>query len=897
MGWRRFIFRSWWDAERRRELESYIDIETDENIARGLTPAEARRAAYRKLGNPTLIREDVYRMNTLTVVDAFWQDLRHAARLLRLNPVFTLVALASLSLGVGANTAIFQLIDAVRLKPLPVADPGALADVRVQDGRPRMGSFTGRRPMLTHAQWTAIRDRQGVFDGMAAWASASFDLAPGGESRFVDGLFVSGGYFDLLGVRAAAGRLLSSGDDVPGCGAPPVVLSHAFWQREFGGQPSAIGRTLRLDGRAFEIAGVVEPGFFGVDVGRGFDVALALCAEALLRPGGSRLAAKDAWFLSVLGRLRPGIEAEQAAAHLEALSPGIFGDTLPETYPADAAAAYLELRLTAVPAATGVSSIRRTYEAPLWALLGTTGLVLLIACANLANLMLARATARQREIAVRLALGASRGRVVRQLMTESLLLALAGAAAGAVVARWMGNYLVSFLSTPDNRLFVALSLDWRVFAFAGALAIATCVLFGLAPALQATHAAPVAAMRSGSRNVTDGRERFGLRRALVALQVALSLVLMVGAILFARSLSNLRSADLGFAPEGLIVAALDLRRTGIPADRLPAVQREIAERVRGMGAVAGAGAVAIVPMSGSSWNQPIFVEGTRQTAFPNLNRVSPGYFDAMKTPLLAGRDFTDADRLGTAPVAIVNESFGRRFFGSTDVLGRSFQIEEAPGRPRPHHLVVGVVRDAKYRLLREEAAAIAYLPAAQEPEPGPYQGLVVRARGTGTAAAIADVREAIHAVHPSIAVRVETMDAQLRDLLLTERLMATLSAFFGGLAALIAMIGLYGVMSYMVTRRRSEIGIRLALGADRRAVVRMVMGESALLVGAGAIAGLAVAVIAARGVSSLLFGLQPADPATLALSALALASVGAAASYLPALRAAGISPMAALREE
>jgi putative ABC transport system permease protein len=894
MSWRRFFFRGRWDDERRRELESYIEIETDANIARGLSPDTARRAAYRKLGNPTLVREDIYRMNTVRLLETVWQDVRYGARLLRLNPAFTVVALLSLSLGVGANTAIFQLIDAVRLRPLPVEDPQQLVEVRLAELRERSGRFTGRRPMLTNALWEQIRDRQQVFASMAVWGGGAFDLSDGGESRYASTLFVSGGYFEMLGVRPAAGRLLAPSDDVKGCAAPQVVVSHAFAQREFNSL-GVVGRKVRLEGQDYEIAGVTQPGFFGVDVGRTFDVAAPLCAEPRLRGAYSSLALPTGWFLAAVGRLKPGVTEEQATAHLQAMSAPIFRETLPPTYSAQEAKRYLGSRLAAFSARSGVSSIRRTYDTPLWALLGTTGLVLLIACANLANLMLARATAREREIAVRLAIGASRRRMVRQLMSESLLLALIGAFCGAVLAGWMSRFLISFLDTASNHVYVPLSLDWRVFGFAGGLAVTTCVLFGLAPALRATHAAPVAAMKTGSRSVTDSRERFGLRRGLVIVQVALSLVLMVGALLFIRSLTNLRSTDLGFNPDRLLVVGLDLRRAPVPQERRIAQYRDIRERLQRAPNVAAAAEVVIVPVSGSGWNNNILIDGKVQETFPNFNRVSPGYFAAMQTPILAGRDFADSDAIGAAEVAIVNESFARKFFGSPNVIGRTFQVEEPVGSPRPHYQIVGVVKDTKYSDLRGDVGPIGYLAAGQEPDPGPSIQLMVRARGS-LATARDDVRQTIGQFNPGIGMQLDTMDMQIREMLMPERLMATLSAFFGGLAALIAMVGLYGVMSYMVTRRRGEIGIRMALGADRVTVVRMVMGESAILVALGTVVGLALSVLAARWVSTLLFGLRPGDPLTLCLSAAALALVAACASYLPARRAARVSPMLALRE-
>jgi putative ABC transport system permease protein len=402
-------------------------------------------------------------------------------------------------------------------------------------------------------------------------------------------------------------------------------------------------------------------------------------------------------------------------------------------------------------------------------------------------------------------------------------------------------------------------------------------------------------MKTGSGSVTDSRERFGLRRGLVVVQVALSLVLMVGALLFIRSLTNLRSTDLGFNPDRLLVVGLDLRRAPVPQDRRIAQYREIRERLQRAPNVAAAAEVGIVPVSGSMWNNNIVIDGKVQETFPNFNRVSPGYFPAMQTPILAGRDFADSDAIGAEDVAIVNESFARRFFGSPNVLGRTFQVEEPVGSPRPHYQIVGVVKDTKYSDLRGDVGPIGYLAAAQDSDPGPSMQLMVRARGS-MASARDDVRQTIGQFNPGIGMQLETMDTQIREMLMPERLMATLSAFFGGLAALIAMVGLYGVMSYMVTRRRGEIGIRMALGADRVTVVRMVMGESAILVALGTVVGLVLSVLAARWVSTLLFGLTPGDPLTLGLSTAALALVAACASYLPARRAARVSPMLALRE-
>ena len=423
----------------------------------------------------------------------------------------------------------------------------------------------------------------------------------------------------------------------------------------------------------------------------------------------------------------------------------------------------------------------------------------------------------------------------------------------------------------------------------------TCLLFGLAPALRATQATASAAMKTGSRRVTDSRERFGLRRGLVIVQVALSLVLMVGALLFIRSLTNLRATDLGFNPDGLLVVGLDLRRAPVPKQQRLEQFREIRERVQRVPTVAAAAETAIVPVSGSMWNNNILIDGKVQETFPDFNRVSPGYFSAMQTPIVGGRDFADSDSTGASEVAIVNESFARRFFGSPNAVGRTFQIEEPVGSARPTIRSSASSRTRSIRIAWRGRANRLISAAAQEPDPGSSMQLMVRARGS-MAVAREDVRKAVAQLNPGIGLQLDAMDSQIQEILMPERLMATLSAFFGGLATLIAMVGLYGVMSYMVTRRRSEIAIRMALGAERVTVVRMVMRESAILVALGAVLGLALSVLAARWVSTLLFGLSPGDPLTLGVSTAALGAVAACASYLPARRAARVSPMMALRE-
>jgi len=895
---RRFFARNRWDAERARELQSYIEIEIDDNLARGMSPGDARDAARRKLGNQTLVREDIYHMNTIGLLDSAWRDLKFGARLLRLNPGFAAVAILSLALGIGANTAIFQLLDAVRLRTLPVANPQELVEVKIVKTRAgRTGDFAGRFSNLTFAQWDALRARQQAFSTLFAWGTTTFEQSTTGESKPAAGMWVSGEFFSALGVTPVLGRLLTTADDTNGCGAPGAVLSHTFWQRQYGGDPNIVGRAISLNARPLEIVGVAPAGFFGVEVGRVFDVAVPICANPLLEPEREAIATRNRWWLGAMGRLKPGWTPTRASAHLASLSPAVFADTLPPTYTAETANDYKQFVLGALPAGTGVSYLRQQYESPLWLLLAIAGLVLLIACGNLANLMLARASTRAREIAVRLAIGASRARLVRQLLAESALIAAIGAGFGVLVASQLERVLLSFFQ--NTWLFLDLRPDWRVLGFTIGVAVATCLIFGAMPALRATGIDPGAAMKSASRGNSEGRERFGLRRALVVAQVALSLVLVVGAGLFVRTLRNLATLDAGFQRTGILIAGLDARPLRLPTMQGAAVERDLRARV---GAVPGVDAVAttyIVPVSGQGWNDRIVVDGVPQADASNFNEVSPGLLNTLGIALLRGRDFSDHDTPNAAPVAIVSQAFVAKYLGGRDPIGRTFTVETGPGEHAPTYHIVGVARDTKYTDLREEFKPLVYVPAAQSTRPDPfYEGttLMIRSRAP-LLTLVPEVKRAIVSVNAALLVDFQTLPDQVDKRLMRERLMAVLSGFFGGLAALLATIGLYGVMSYTVARRRNEIGIRMALGAERGDVVRMVMREAAMLLLAGVLVGGVLAVAAAQTAKTLLFGLKPGDPTTLALAVAGLAGVAMLASYVPALRASRLEPTEALRDE
>jgi putative ABC transport system permease protein len=826
------------------------------------------------------------------------KDLSFGLRQLRQNPMFTAVAVLSLALGIGANTAIFQLIDAIRLRTLPVAKPEQLAYLDFMKDSRRSGWWSTRSANFTSAQWDSLVAHQQAFSGMIAWSAKAFNLAQEGKARYAEGLFVSGNFFSVLGVPPAIGRTFSPEDDRPGCGSAGAIISYAFWQSEFGSDPQVIGKSVRLDGRPFPVLGVSAPGFFGVEVGHRFDVALPLCSDFMFwEPNKGRLTSRTAWWLSLMGRLKPGWTIERANAYIKTLSPAIMQDSLPPSYRADTAKKYLANKLTVTPGGTGVSQLRRRYQDPLWILLATTGLVLLIACANLANLLLARASVREREIAVRQALGASRSRLVTQLLSESMLLALLGAALGATLAALLSRGMIAFLTTDDNRMFVGLGIDWRVLGFTAAMAIATCVLFGLAPALRATRVEPSSVMRASGRGLTSGREKFSLRRLLVVAQVAMSLVLLAGALLFVRSLQKLLAVDPGFRPEGIVAVSVDYRAAQFPKERMNETRRQTLEKLLARTGAISAAQVDMTPVSGSGWDQNVWAEGTSGPRTDGLfNRAGPGYFRTMGTSFVAGRDFNEHDNLTSPKVAIVNEEFARKVFHGENPVGRSFRREESAEKPDSLFLVVGLVRNTKYYELREDFRPIAFVPEDQNDDPGRGGTFVLR-----TNAPLGEfyhaAEEAVAEIHPGLAIDFTVLTKQIQESLMRDRLMAALAGAFGFLAASLAVLGLYGVIAYMVARRRNEIGVRIALGASRGQVIGLVLQESVRLLAIGLVLGTALAAWAGQAAASLVYGLKPRDPVTLGGAAILLAAVALLASYGPARKASRLQPMEALRDE
>jgi len=814
------------------------------------------------------------------------QDVRHGARLLRLSPAFTLVAVLSLALGIGANTAIFQLLDAVRLRSLPVDRADELVEIRIAGGNGGMGLNPGRYGGITRPIWEELRRHQQAFTGVLAWSQGEVRLGKTGELRRAQSITVSSEFFPVLAIAPWRGRLLLPEDEAAACPATRAVVSYPFWQSQMGGRELGAESKLFANGQLYEVIGVTPPFFTGLVVGEKSDIAFPFC-----RP--EKEPRRDVFALSVIGRLRPGWTLERATAHLGALSQGVMEATVIQGYSSNTVERYKKFRLKAYPAANGISGLRADYDSSLWLLLGITGLVLLIACANLANLMLARSSAREREIAVRLALGASRGRLLRQFTAESALLAAIGAAIGVGVAQVVSRMLVASLSTQSNSIHLPLELDWRVLLFVGSAAALTCIVFGALPALRVTRVQPESVIRSGGRGLTAGRERFSMQRMIVVTQIAVSLVLLVGALLFVRSFRNLMTFDPGMRQNGISVAFVGMPHD-IAKERLEGFHRDLMEEVRAVPGVRNAGSTTNVPLSGSSWTHGVTVGATQGDS--KFTWVSPGYFDTMGIPLLTGRMLNARDTATSRRVAIVNQTFVKRFCGGSNPLGQTLRTGAEPGYPSAVYEIVGVIPDTKYDGLRGGVPAMTFAPGAQNPGLASWAAIMIH--GEMPHAVVAEnVKRRLSARFPEMIMEFVDFHGRIQDGLVRERMMAILSGFFGGLAALLSMVGLYGVVSYVAARRRNEIGIRVALGASKEQVIGMVTWDAGRLILIGIAIGVGLSLIATRGASTLLFGLKAYDPLTLFAAGGLLAAIAAGASFIPAWRAARLDAMAALRQE
>jgi putative ABC transport system permease protein len=821
------------------------------------------------------------------VLDSLWRDVRSALRAIRHSPGFALVVLLSLSFGIGANTAIFSLVNSLMLKSLPVRVPGELVVLE-------HGSWTN--PI-----WEEIRDHQQALDGVLAWGEKSLDLVEGGESRFVRGVLASGSYFDVLGVSALVGRVFRAEDDRRGCGAdgPVAVLSYGFWQSRYGGDPGVLGQPLRLDRQPFTIIGVTPPRFHGLEVGRSFDVAVPLCADAAIRGAESSLDHRSWWWLTIMGRLKPGSTPAQAQASLRSIQDAVREATTPTYWPEELQAKYLDEPFSLAYAASGVSGLRNRYREALLVLMAVSGLVLLVACANIANLMLARAAARSKELAVRVSVGASRAHLIRQLTLESVVLGVLGAVAGAVLAHWASRMLVLQLTTGRTTAFLDMSVDWRMLAFTSGVGILTGLVFGIYPAFRAARRAPSDALRRIVRGTSGIDMRFGVGRWLVAVQVGLSLILLFGAALFTRSYTSLVDLDPGFDTANVLVVRMYVQKPqqGEPEDEKGRrrLYENLLDELRAIPGVSSAAQAHVAPISGSRWNSRIEVDGfspqSERDDLVHFNYVSPGYFRTLGTPLLAGRDVNEGDTTSSKRVAIVNELLAEKFFGG-NAIGKSYRTRV--GQVWREVEVIGIVSDAKYAKIREPVPPTAYCPYSQTDRAYSSTSFLIRAAGDLEGLRASIVRAAAD-LDPNITMTFRTLEAQVDDSLVQERLLATLSALFGVLALILAAVGLAGLVSYSVNRRRSELGIRAALGATPGALVLLVLREVAFVTSVGLVLGAAGGLASGRFVSSLLYGLSAGDLETLTASAAALAIVAVVAGFIPARRAGLIEAMECLR--
>jgi predicted permease len=894
------------DRELADELASHLSLHTEENLRRGMTPEEARREALIRLGGVEQTKEIYRDRKSLPMIETLLQDLRYGARMLRKNPGFTAVAVLTLALGIGANTAIFTFIDAIMLHAVPVHDPAHLFifgwTAHAQPGyhgysshggcfAPKSDSAPSGCSFSTPA-FEQFRSLANVFSSVTAFTGpAQLEVSGNGTASLASGELVSGEYFQALGVTPALGRTLAPADDTPSSD-PAVVLNYAYWQSAFGGAASAVGKSIRLDGVPFTIVGIAELQFTGTSPGRIEDMWFPLSMAPRLKIDSERPSDSFVWWLQVAGRAKPGVSLTQA----QAAASLIFRNELlhgakPAAKPEDNPA------VTLAAAQAGLVGMRKQFSMPLYISMAAVGIVLLIACANVAGLTLARSSARQKEIAVRLALGAGRARIVRQLLTESVLLSAMGGALGAFFAYWGVHSLMVFISSSLLRqLGYEVRPDARVLLFTIAVSMLTGVFFGLAPALLATRMDLAPSLKDGRLSSAShgGYRRFSLGNALVVAQVSLSIVILVGAGLVVRTLTNLRSVDPGFDTRNLLLFSIDPTLNGYEAVRIQSFYRDLAERLNSLPGVISATYSSDTLVSGSLWTEGVKIEGRTDETKVNADmlKVGPGFFETMHIPSLSGRTFTAVD-FGTdkpAAVAVVNRAFVHRFVGDRNPLGLHFGGTDPND---PQYEIVGVVGDTKYEDLRADIAPTGFIPIESK------GGASFELRTAGDPSAlIPTVRRIVAELDSNIPVfDVKTQSQTIDQLLFTERLIARLSSLFGLLALLLACIGLYGLLSYGVARRTREIGIRMALGAQHQQVMRLVVQEGIVLALVGAVIGSALAVGVTRYLDSLLYGVRPTDPITFAAVALLLLLVALAACWIPARRAMRVDPMVALRHE
>lgn len=880
------------EAELAEEIDAHRAMRQQTLEAHGLTRNEAERASRRALGNVTLAREDARAAWIAPWIESVWQDVVYALRIVRRAPAFAAAIVLVMALGIGATTGVFGLLDDLVLKDLPVHRPD------------RLVYFT--KPSFSYPVLREVAARgTHVFSSVAGWNLERANIEWAVELEPAEILAATGNFYETLGIRAAAGRTFGPDDDQMGGGAqgPVAVISHACWQRRFGASRSAIGRTVRIDRTPFTIVGVTPPGFSGVAPGLAPEVTIPWSvlqnAETLRSHATSSI--------HLLGRLREGLTLLQADAALQAFWPSVLEVTTPVSMPPDRRAMYLSRSTQLHSARAGYSRVRNQFEEPLWMLLALVGLLMTVACASAANLLLARGVARRREIAVRLAIGAGRGRLVRQMLTEAAVWTTLAAGLGIGLASWSGAALVAMMTTRDEPIVIDVTPDWRMLLFGLALAFLAAGFCALVPAFRSTRLDPGPTLKGGGTAAGLAR-RWSLGKTLVAVQIALTIVLLVGAGLFVRSLLRVLAQDAGFDRHRVLVLATDPKAAGYQAAALAGYYDRLLERLRALPGVEAAALSWYPPISDQDgmWSQSIAVDGVPlapiATRFVYFNAISPRYFEALGMRIVRGRDFAAGDSASAPRVVAVNESLARRFFPGQDPLGRRITIGRNASRRDLE--IVAIVSDAKYQRLQEEPRSIAYLPCAQLGEMIAGENLHAEVRTAASMAATAQqMRRAAGDLDPRVPIRVETVDDRIRQSLVRERIIAFLASGLGAAALTLACAGLYGLLAYAVSRQTYEIGLRLALGANRRVVLWLVLRECLVLALLGTAAGLAASLALGRAVRAFLRQLAPFDPVSptdwlaLAAATAVMIAVAALAGLVPARRAAQVDPAVALRME
>jgi predicted permease len=882
------------------ELRFHIEQRLQEEIAKGRTPEEAHSIARRAMEGLEQKKEECRDSRRLNAIENLGRDLRYALRVLRKSPVFASVAVLSLALGIGANTAIFSLIDTLLLRPLPVPRPGRLVQIGL-DSRKANPQFA-----FTRALFEQTRASGSVFSGVFTWSDHRFQMRSGPEMVHVNGVLAGGDYFAALGVPAVIGRTFSAAEDVPNGGknGPVAVISYDFWSSHFQRNPAVIGSTITLDGVDFTVIGVMPREFFGADVSSRPDI----WAPLALAPRVSDpfcFNSRSCWWLFVMARLAPGVSLEEARAQLKVVSPQILLNTVPPNWDRSDQQRFKHYQLIAKPAPNGWSFLRLRFMNPLAILMTLVGIVLLIACANLANLLFARSSARQREIAVRLAMGAGRSRIVRQLLTESVLLALLGGIAGLGFAFASTRLLLSILTASASfgglgqDIRFDLQPDWRILVFTFLAALLSGLLFGLAPALRATRIGIIGSLKERAHTVR-GSSRMGVGRLILTFQAALSVLLICGAGLFAGSLWRLWTLNPGFNPKSLFLIGIDTDRRSVKGDSPLRIYDNLLQRLNAIPGLEAASLLWMTPLSEGGWDDNVSIPGrtdlTDEQRHTFINLAAPRFFVAMGTPLLAGREFSTRDTANSERVGIINELAAHRFFPGGNPVGEHIKLENTLIR------IVGVAGNSKYLSLRDPEPLELYRPYAQNLADDPTRAVpsltfVIRSQ-LKPAVLESSFRNILRRIAPDVPLSMaRSMEGQVAASLNSERLMALLSLFFGVLALLLTSIGLYGVLAYSVAQRTNEIGVRIALGAQRRDVILLVMRQSMAYVAIGISAGVIAVLGSSKLIAAMLYGIRPNDAANLSLAVIVFLLVAGTAAYLPARRASHLEPLCALREE